>query len=463
MGIFGKPQEGDTELYAKRHKIHPRGVNGLFNKLRNLALYALLGIYYFVPWINWNGQQAVLFDLPARKFYIFGLTIWPQDFFFLAVLLIIAAVSLFFFTTLYGRLWCGYACPQTVWANAMMWIEAKIEGPRNKRIKLDSGPWNAEKITKKGLKYLAWAAFSLWTGLTFVGYFVPIRELFVDFIQFSTTPTQTFWIGFYAVMIWLLGGVMREQVCIYMCPYARFQSVMFDPDTLIISYDEDRGETRGKRRKGSKGNELGHCVDCSVCVQVCPMGIDIRDGLQYQCIGCALCIDGCNEIMDKLDLPPNLIKYTTENSLAGSKTHVWRPRVFVYGTIILALLGAVAWGIADRDPVAVDIMRDRGAALYRDSGDGNIENLYRLRIMNKDDVAHTYQLEVDGLQEATLLMDAPVPMIESGAVLDHIVRIKLNPESLNGVRSTDFGIRITAEDAPEVTVMAHSTYLGPID
>jgi cytochrome c oxidase accessory protein FixG len=448
-----------VDLYAKHIKIYPREDHGLFNKLRNSAVFILLAIFYIFPWLNWNGRQAVLWDLPNRKFYIFDIVIWPQDFFFLAALMIIAALALFFFTTIAGRLWCGYACPQTVWARALLWIEEKVEGNRNQRIKLDKAPWNGAKIGKKLLKYSLWILFAVWTGFTFVGYFSPIRELTPRFFTFEMGTAETFWVFFYALMIWLLGAVMREQVCIYMCPYARFQSVMYDPDTLLIAYDTERGEprTRGKRKEM---DNQGDCVDCSVCVQVCPMGIDIRDGLQYQCTGCALCIDACNNIMEKLDRPRELIRYTTENRLAGKDTGMFRPRVLVYAALIVGMLIAVGWGLANRNVIALDVIRDR-SSLFRDSGDGNIENLFRLRIMNKDDTAHVFQVDIEGLEGATIDMDSDIPVVESGTIHDHIIRIKIDPENLNGVRSTEFQIKLKTSDDDTLSVSEDSVYLGP--
>lgn len=447
-----------VDLYTKHIKIHPRKDHGLFNKLRNSSVVLLLAIFYTFPWLNWNGRQAVLWDLPNRKFYIFDIIIWPQDFFFLAALLIIAALALFFFTTVAGRLWCGYACPQTVWARALLWIEEIVEGDRNKRIKLDKAPWGGLKIGKKSLKYSLWVVFAIYTGFSFVGYFSPIRDLSLLFFAFETGSAATFWIFFYALMIWLLGAVMREQVCIYMCPYARFQSVMYDPDTLLIAYDTQRGEprTRGKRNTGDKGD----CVDCSVCVQVCPMGIDIRDGLQYQCTGCALCIDACNNIMDKVSRPRELIRYTTENRLAGKEVGILRPRVFIYATLIASMLIAVGWGLANRTAITLDVIRDRNT-LFRDSGDGNIENLFRLRIINKDEIAHPFRIVIEGLTGATINMDSPIPVVESGTIYDHIIRIKIDPTALKGARSTEFDIKLIAEDDDTLFITEESRYLGP--
>ncbi len=295
----------DGALYAARQKIYPRDIKGRFQRLRVYAVFALLGLYYVLPWIRWGERQAVLFDLPARKFHIFGLTLWPQDFYFLTWLLIIAALALFFFTALAGRLFCGYACPQTVWTETFVWIERWVEGSRTQQMKLAKAPLSGEKILRKGTKYFLWFAFALWTGFTFVGYFTPITELAGKVVTFSTGPWETFWVLFYGGATYVNAGFMREQVCKYMCPYARFQSAMFDQDTLIITYDEKRGEPRGARKKGSdhRAAGLGDCVDCTVCVQVCPTGIDIRKGLQYECIACAACIDACDEVMDEGRLP----------------------------------------------------------------------------------------------------------------------------------------------------------------
>ena len=317
--MANKNDNPDT-LYRKEPKIYPRQVKGRFARLRVIAVWVLLGLYYLLPWINVAGKHSVLFDLPARKFYILGFTFWPQDFVFLALLLIAAGLTLFFVTALAGRLWCGYACPQTVWTETFIWIERLVEGDRAKRMKLDKAGWTAEKISRKSLKHFLWVAFAAWTGFTFVGFFSPIRELGQSVVTFSLGPWETFWIIFYSVATYGNAGFLREQVCKYMCPYARFQSAMFDKDTLIISYDEGRGEPRGGRKRSDDPKEkgLGDCIDCTLCVQVCPTGIDIRDGLQYECIACAACIDACDSIMDRMNYPRGLVRYTTENALLAA-------------------------------------------------------------------------------------------------------------------------------------------------
>jgi len=387
----------EESLYRREPKIYPRSVSGRFTNLRTVAVWVLLGLFYLLPWITWDAHQAVLFDLPARRFYIFSLTFWPQDFIYLALLLILAGLSLFFFTALAGRLWCGYACPQTVWTEVFIWIERRIEGDRYKRMKLDKAPWTVEKVLRKGGKQLVWIVFALWTGFTFVGFFTPIRELGQSVLTLSLGPWETFWGIFYSVATYGNAGFLREQVCKYMCPYARFQSAMFDRDTLIISYDEARGEPRGGRRKKDDPAELGlgDCIDCTLCVQVCPTGIDIRDGLQYECIACAACIDVCDQVMDKMGYERGLVRYTTENALGGKTTRVLRPRIFVYGTLLLVIFAGLLWSISSRTLLRGDLLRDRNA-LYRELPGGMVENVYTLKLINMDDAAHTYRVSVVG-------------------------------------------------------------------
>jgi len=444
-------QDAGESLYAAQAKVYPREIDGRFARLRLAAVFVLLGLFYIVPWLRWNGRQAVLFDLPARKFYVLGLTFWPQDFFLLTCLLVIAGISLFFFTALAGRLWCGYACPQTVWTEVFLWIERLCEGRRNRRIKLDAGPWTREKLLRKSSKQFLWITLSAWTGFTFVGFFTPILDLAHEAAAFSFGGWEAFWVVFYGFATYGNAGYMREQVCKYMCPYARFQSAMFDHDTLIVSYDVARGETRGARKRsvpsvlsragtGDSGlgtweatsglarvvipvlasgpaNEpldaapqsrvpspqspaLGDCIECEACVQVCPTGIDIRNGLQIDCIACASCIDACDAVMDKMRYPRGLIRYTTENMLAGRPRRIVRPRTVIYAMILAALLGAFTWGVGSRKPLIVDVLHDRNA-LYRETAAG-IENGYTLKLVNKTDRAMHLQVELEGGPNCTL-------------------------------------------------------------
>jgi len=453
-----------TSYYEARRKIYPRETEGRFQRLRNLAVWALLGLYYVLPWVPWDGRQSVLFDLPARKFYVFGLVFWPQDFFYLTWLLIILGLSLFFFTALAGRLFCGYACPQTVWTEVFMWIERKFEGDRNRRIKLDKARWSGEKVLRKGGKHLAWVVFALWTGFTFVGFFTPIHELWGKVTQFSTGPWETFWVLFYSFATWGNAGFMREQVCKYMCPYARFQSAMFDRDTLIIAYDTGRGEPRGARARNADYREkgLGDCIDCKACVQVCPTGIDIREGLQYECIACAACIDACDAVMDKMNYPRGLVRYTSQHAMEGATAHVVRPRMIVYGVLLAALVMGFFVSISLRTPVGLDVMRDRNA-LYRTLPDGSIENVYLVRILNKDTASHNYVLTASGLPGISLETggsgDAASHEVGPGEVYSVPVRVRVPRGEASG--SHEILLEVAAEDAPRLKASREARFLGP--
>ncbi len=496
--------EASTSYYVSESKIYARAVHGRLDKLRQLAVIVLLGMYYIFPWINWNGQQSVLFDLPARKFYIFGLTFLPQDFIFLALLLVMAGLALFFFTALAGRLWCGYACPQTVWTEIFMWMENAVEGDRGRRMKLDKMPWNGEKILKKGSKHLIWVLFALWTGFTFVGFFTPIRDLAMRAPLIASGwqwgGWETFWVFFYALATWGNAGFLREQVCKYMCPYARFQSAMFDRNTLIIAYDPMRGEPRGPRKRGlgsvlergrglldkiaaydfvarashnpvaienahntrvlagmpplTEGEDqplpkfpaeqLGDCIDCTICVQVCPTGIDIRNGLQYECIACGACIDACDDVMDKLGYPRGLIRYSTQNAIDGKPSHVLRPRIIIYGLLLVGILGGWIWGVMNRTPVMVEALRDRNT-LFVEVGNGKIENAYTLRIINKENQARQYLVEVlagDGIH----LPNGPLKVdVAANEVASLPVSLQA-PEDIKGRKPVSFVVR-TEDDS----------------
>lgn len=402
-----------TALYEKNEKVYPREASGIFATLRSTSMYVLLGLYYVLPWLSYQDRQAVLFDLPARKFHIFFLTFWPQDFFFLTLLLILAGLSLFFFTAVAGRVWCGFACPQTIWTEAFVRMERWVEGSRAQQIKLAAAPWSLNKLRKRVTKQVLWLSFALFTGLTFVGYFQPVRELFIAFVNFDLHGWALFWVLFYGFATYGNAGFMREQVCKYMCPYARFQSSMFDRDTLIVAYDEARGEPRGRGKRSAGSDEenaasedrRGDCIDCSICVQVCPTGIDIREGLQYECIACAACIDGCNEVMQKVGLPPGLIKYSTQAQDEGSNKTLLqtllRPRVIIYATLLSLLVTAFVTSLILRSSFQVDVLRDRNA-LYRWSQSNQIENSFQARVMNKGQLDQRYRVEVEGLEQASV-------------------------------------------------------------
>jgi cytochrome c oxidase accessory protein FixG len=452
----------DGGLYAARQKIYPREISGRFQRLRVIAVWVLLGIYYVLPWIPWGGRQAVLFDLPARKFHIFALTLWPQDFYFLTWLLVIAALSLFFFTALAGRLFCGYACPQTVWTETFLWMERLAEGSRSQQMKLAKAPWTREKILRKAAKQAMWIGFALWTGFTFVGYFTPITELAGKIASFSTGPWETFWVLFYGGATYVNAGYMREQVCKYMCPYARFQSAMFDRDTLIITYDDKRGDPRGARKKGVdyKAKGLGDCVDCTMCVQVCPTGIDIRQGLQYECIACAACIDACDEVMDKVGYPRGLIRYDTQHGLEGKRKRVLRPRTMVYATLLAVLLAGFAVTLSGRDVVGVDVIRDRNA-LFRERPDGRIENVYNVKLLNKDREAHEFRIGASGLEGLEVDYAGPTVWVAAGAVQSVPVRIRVPRNAVRG--GTDLVFSIEATDRPDLAASGKARFIAPTD
>lgn len=457
------PEEKTVSLYATRKKIYARATSGLFAKWRIMLVVFTQLIFYGLAWLPWNGRQSVLFDLTTRRFYIFDWIFWPQDFIFLTALLIISALSLFLFTAVAGRLFCGYACPQTVYTEIFMWIENWVEGDRNKRMKLDNASMDFNKLRIKITKHGLWLALGIFTGFTFVGYFTPIRELAHSFSSFNMSGWETFWVFFYGGFTYLQAGFMREQVCKYMCPYARFQSVMFDPDTLIISYDPERGEPRGARNKKNADQKLGDCVNCGICVQVCPTGIDIRDGLQYECIGCAACIDACDQVMDKVGAPRGLVRYTTENALRHKyketdlKQHVLRPRVLIYTAVWTVLLAATIVSLMMRIPLRVDVIRDRGT-LVREADDGMLENVYRLQIMNTDEKPHQYKITASGLPGLKVVSEQPAFAVESATTATFTISLRVNPDDVK-VGSHQVMLHIQSPDNVKLRVDEKTSFL----
>ena len=421
--------DAGESLYAAQKKIYPRAVTGLFARWRWIFVWLTQLVFYGLPWLQWGERQAVLFDLGARRFYILGYVLYPQDFIYLTGLLVISALSLFLFTAVAGRLWCGFACPQTVYTEIFLWIEGKVEGDRNARLRLDASPMSARKLARKSAKHFLWLTVALWTGFTFVGYFTPIRTLWAQAFTLSFGPWEWFWVNFYGFATYGNAGFMREQVCKYMCPYARFQSAMFDRDTLIVSYDAGRGEPRGSRSRKADfaALSLGACVDCNLCVHVCPTGIDIRNGLQYECIGCAACIDACDGVMDKMNYERGLIRFSTQNAMARGegRAHIWRnvlrPRVLVYGAVLVALAVALLASLLARTPLKVDVVRDR-AALSRIVAGGKLENVYRLQIMNATEEPQRYRIAAEGLPGLALASD---PLVEVGPAESRWVPVRL--------------------------------------
>lgn len=452
-------------LYVAREKIQVREVHGLFQKIRSYSLWGLMLLFFATSWLSWGDRQAILFDLSARQFHILGITFWPQDFFLLSGLLIIAAYGLFTITNLAGRVWCGYTCPQSSWSFVFMWIEEKTEGTRNKRMKMDKAPMSVEKFLRRGAKHTLWFLLALGTGITFVGYFSPVRDLVPNLLTFDLNSWEAFWIGFFTLATYLNAGWLREQVCIHMCPYARFQSVMFDQDTLIVSYDEKRGEGekgRGPRKKTAdyKAEGLGDCIDCSLCVQVCPTGIDIRDGLQYQCIGCALCVDACDSIMDKMGYERGLVRYTTEHELQGGETHFMRPRLIGYATVLVLMISGLIYSMASRTACELDIIRDRGS-LYNVTPNDTVENSYTLKLMNMSQGEITYNIKIEGLNNITT--DTPETVIlKSNEMRAYPISIEMDPADLKESKTNIEFIIIDKATQSEVA-REESRFIAPLN
>jgi len=455
-----------VQLYAPHRKIYAKSVTGRFASIRWLMVLLTQAIFYGLAWIPWNGRQAVLFDLGTRKFYIFGWVFWPQDVLYLTFILIVSAYLLFFVTAIAGRIFCGYACPQTVYTEIFMWVEKKFEGDRAARMKLDQAPMSFEKAWRKGGKHLVWILIGLWTGFTFVGYFTPIRELSHEVLTATTGPWETFWILFYGFATWGNAGFMREQVCKYMCPYARFQSVMFDRDTMIVTYDQERGEPRGGRKKNAdaKALNLGACVDCSLCVQVCPTGIDIRNGLQYECIGCSACIDVCDTVMDKMNYPRGLVRYSTENAVEkhwdakAIREHMLRPRIIIYFTVLMLLVGGLLAALLLRNPLKVDVIRDR-RILAREVDGRYIENVYKINIMNTGETSEQFVLTASGLPDIAVARGGEV-QADGGVMTESSIALRIPIDSVKSGSHT-VHLKIESKGARKLSVDEKTVFLVP--
>ncbi|WP_100643790.1 cytochrome c oxidase accessory protein CcoG [Alteromonas facilis] len=441
-----KSNQGDN--YTARSRIYVRAVEGTFENIRRFFGLIFLGMFAIIPWFQYNGSQAVLLDIAEQRFTIFSLTLWPQDLTLLAWLLIVSAYALFFVTTFAGRVWCGFMCPQTTWTFIYIWFEEKIEGSRNKRMKLDERPMDFDKFWRKTLKHTAWVAVALLTALTFVGYFTPIDQLFVNFFTFNTSFWAAFSVIFFTVCTYGNAGWMREIMCTHMCPYARFQSAMFDKDTFTVAYNPTRGEQRGPRPRKVAHSDLaekglGDCIDCNLCVQVCPTGIDIRNGLQYECINCGACVDACNGVMEKMDYPKGLISFTSEHELKGGTTHIVRPKLIGYAIVLVIMTGLLTFEMLTRSSIEVDIIRDRNS-LYRETNEGLIENVYTLKILNKSQEDRVYTIAVKGLKEYEYIGDQVVN-VAGGEVFSLPISVATDPYNLEG-RVTDIDFHVQTQD-----------------
>ena len=441
----------------KRPKIYPKSVSGKFRTLRWAVTAFLLGVYFLLPWMKIGGRQALLFDIPGRKFYIFNTIFWPQEVYYLAILLVFLVVAFFFFTALAGRLWCGYACPQTVFTDIFMTIERLVEGDRRERMALDKGTLTAGKAVKKTVKHGVWIFFSFATAFTFVAYFIPPAELLGRIVQMRLTESNLFWLGFFTVTTYVDCAFLRELICLVPCPYGRFQSALFDADTLIIGYDKKRGEPRGHIKKDHHDG-AGDCVDCTLCVQVCPTGIDIREGLQCECIACAQCIDACNSVMRKVDRPEGLIRYCSLKSISGGETKVLRPRVILYIASLTLLFGVMAYKLSARTPLYLEVIRDR-SALFQKTGEGKITNLYTIKAMNMDTRDHRYLVKTDGIDAGMIIGANPIK-VKSGEVYQTSLALVWEA-GLPDKKVNSFEFVIEDADDPKVSARRGSTFLVP--
>lgn len=465
-------------FFKSQKTIHPRSVKGRYRTLKWAAMAVLLGIYYAAPWLRWDRgphapNQALLIDMPARRAYFFDLELWPQEVYFMAGLMVLAALGLFFVTSLLGRVWCGYACPQTVWTDLFVAVERWVQGDRNERVKLDKSPLSFEKIWKKSLTHALWVVIALCTGGAWVFYFVDAPTLLDQILHFDVSPMAGGWILGLTVSTYVMAGYAREQVCTYMCPYARFQSAMFDRDTLIIGYDRERGEPRGKHKQGTSWEGRGHCIDCTQCVVVCPMGIDIRDGLQMECIACGLCVDACNDVMDRVDLPRGLIRYDTQNNYENRtiakrtgaaftpSSHLWRPRTFYYLALLLAVGGLMVYALMTRKSIEMSVIHDRNPLYVRLSG-GEIRNTYTVKIANKTRADKGVAIKIEGLEAARLsVVGAGTPDAERLQILaDAVTPFRVMVAAPPGEQRRSLRLVLTGEDG-SVIDSVDSLFVSP--
>ena len=443
---------------SQSSKIHIREQKGDFQKIRTGMNSLLVVLFFLLPFISYEGRQAILFDLNEQQFFFFGTTLWPQDFTILAWVFIAAAFLLFFVTVFWGRVWCGYLCPQTAWTFMYVWVETQIEGNSNKRAALDKAPWSRDKFIKRALKHSTWAAIALLTGCGFIAYFVPARELYVDIFSLSASFWVSTWVWFFAICTYLNAGWMREQMCLHCCPYSRFQSVMFDANTKTVTYDSRRGEDRGPRKR-HQPSSLGDCIDCNLCVDVCPTGIDIRNGLQYECINCGACVDACNQTMDKFGYQRNLISYSSENALAGQREPFYESYKFIgYGIAAIIMLSVIAVDIVNRSSIELNVLRDR-QTLYRETLDDKVENSFTLKIRNKTQQARLYRIYVSGNNSYRLMGEANLN-IKPGEQLDYPITVIAEPKQLASSRNE---ITFTvAEQHNHAQTSQQSSFFAPI-
>lgn len=442
-----KPHKTEEPIYVREQK-------GFYQRIRRYLGWVLMAIFVAIPWLQYRGEQAVLFDVGTQQFKIFSLTFLPQDFMILAWVFMAGAFALFFVTNWLGRVWCGFVCPQTIWMLMFTWVEHRIEGNRNKRIKLDKSNWTAKKLAQKTAKHSIWLVISVLTATSFMAYFIPAKTLYIDMFTLEWSGLTSFWVFLFAFCTYGNAGFLREKMCTVACPYSRFQSVMFDKDTLVVAYDTQRGESRGRRKRKQDPKELGlgDCVDCNLCVEVCPAGIDIRNGLQYECIDCGLCIDACNDTMDKFGYAKGLIKFQSEHQAAGKQTNPFRLKLVGYATLTALIMVTMVVWVVNRTPIEASVIRDRNA-LFRVDYQGLVENPYTLSIINKTQQTLTYTISLSGLDNAQLkapeaieipggeMLQVPVTVIMDG----YDLKRKATPIEFTIGSNEDANISITKE------------------
>lgn len=448
-----------TSNASANDKIYIRAVKGKIETFRRIFGFVFLAMFALLPWLTYNGQQAVLLDFSAQRFHFFGLTLWPQDLTLFAWIFIIAAFALFCVTAIAGRVWCGFMCPQTVFTFLFVWVEEKVEGGRNKRIHLDNQPMHAGKLARKLSKHLLWLTIALLTALIFVGYFYPIDTLFINFATFELDFWPLFYVALFTLCTYGNAGWMREIMCTHICPYSRFQSSMFDKNTFSVTYDRARGEGRGPRSKklGKEerhANGLGDCIDCNLCVQVCPTGIDIRNGLQYECINCGACVDACTDVMNKMNYEPGLIRFTSESALEGSAPNILRPKVVGYFLVLCLMMGLLFIDIYTRPSLDLDVVKDR-RSLHRVSSEGAIENSFTLILMNKSQKTQDFNIDIEGLHDAHLIGSVQV-RVAPGELVSHPMSVSLPVEKIVDTVSP-FHFVIT--NAQREKAMQNSTFI----
>ncbi|XQW86545.1 cytochrome c oxidase accessory protein CcoG [Thalassotalea piscium] len=437
---------------AAKDKIYIREQHGKYQRIRRSLNMLLLALFIIAPLLKYKGMQAIYFDLQQQQFHLFSVTLFPQDLLLVCFILVIAAFLLFYATKFFGRIWCGFTCPQTVWMLMFNWVERRVEGSHNHSKSLDLEKLSATKVVKKTIKHAIWMSIALLTSLVFISYFVPVEELYVPFFTLNASSLVTSWVLFFSLCTYINAGWIREKMCLHMCPYARFQSAMFDSSTKLVSYDRIRGENRGKRKLSQVKEEgMGDCVDCNLCVQVCPVGIDIRNGLQYECINCGLCIDACDTTMSKFNYDKGLIAFTSEQK---PKNRLRRHSIYG-GFTLLAIIAMTVW-LQTWKSFDVSIIRDR-QALYRVNQAGHIENTYVFKIRNKSNQSTRYKIAVEGLDNANIIGQEYVEVmpLELKTFSLAVEVNKLLPETHN-----DIGFKIISEDDKSSLLKNTSFYSG---